>query len=62
MRQQKYCNPKDMIQFLLALCRQGDSSTTPASRDDALDRCFEECFEKVTPVAELDEVRQKLGI
>jgi len=60
MRQRKPCSPKDMILFLLALCCQDDSSTTPVSRDDALDKCFEECFEKVAPIADMEEMRQKL--
>ena len=62
MEQRKYCDPKDMIRFLLALCRQEDSSMTPVSRDDALDKCLEECSEKVTPVAGLEAMRQKLDV
>ena len=62
MQLRKYCEPKDMIRFLLALCRQDDSSTTPVSRDAVLDKCFEECSETVTPVAELEEVEQKLDV
>ena len=62
MEQRNYCDPKDMIRFLLALCRQDDSSKTPVPRDDALDKCFEECSEKVTPLADLKEMRQKLDV
>jgi len=62
MTPRKYCDPKDMIRFLLALCRQDDSSTTPVPRDDALDKCFEECSVKVAPVANLKEMRRKLDI
>ena len=60
MEQRKYCDPGDMIRFLLALCCQDDSSTTPVSRDEALNTCFGECLREVTPVANSDEMRQKL--
>jgi len=60
MQQRKHCSPKDMILFLLALCCQDDSSTGPVSRDDALDKCFKECSAKVAPIANLEEMRQKL--
>ena len=62
MEPRKYCSPKNMIRFLLALCRQDDSSTAPVSRDDALDKCFQECSDKVVPVTHLKEMRQKLDI
>ena len=51
-----------MIRFLLALCRQDDSSTTPVSHDDTLDKCFEDCFEKVALVVDLKEMGQKLDL
>ena len=62
MQTRQNCDPKDMVQFLLALCRHDDSSTTPVSRDDDFDTCFKECFKKVVPVANLEEMRQKLDI
>jgi len=62
MTPRKYCDPKDMIRFLLALRCQDDSSATPVSRDDALDKCFEECSKKVAPVANLKEMWRKLPI
>ena len=62
MKQQKPCNPEDMIRFLLALCCQDDSSTTPVSRNDTLDRCFKECSNKAAQVAQLKEMRQKLDV
>ena len=61
MEQQGDCDPEDMIRFLLALCCQDDSSTTPVSRDEVLDRRFEECFRKVIPVADSEEIQQRLN-
>ena len=60
MQYRKYCNPKDLIQFLLALCCQEDSSTTPVSRGEALDRCFDDCFGNVVPIANSSELVEKL--
>ena len=60
MDQRKYCDPEDMIRFLLGLCCQDDSSTTPVSCDETLDRCFEDCLRKVIPVANSEELRQRL--
>ena len=60
MSQRKYCDPEAMIGFLLALCCQDDSSTTPVSRDQTLDRVFEDCFGEVIPIANSLELRQKL--
>jgi hypothetical protein len=60
MNKRKYCDPEDMIQFLLALCCQDDSSMTPVSRDDTLDKRFEDCLGKVIPVANSDGLRQRL--
>ena len=60
MQLRKYCEPKDMIRFLLAFCCQDDSSTIPVSHDDALDECLEECSEKVAQVVDLEEMLQKL--
>ena len=61
MAQRKYCHPEDMIRFLLALCCQDDSSTAPVSRDEALNTRFGVCLREVTPVANSDEMRQKLN-
>jgi hypothetical protein len=60
MNQRKYCNPEDMILFLLALCCQDDSSTTPVSRDETLDKRFEDCSREVISIANSDELRQRL--
>ena len=60
MEQRKYCDPEDMIRFLLALCCQDDSSTSPVSRDEVLSTCFGECLREVTLVANSDEMKQKL--
>jgi len=60
MRQRKYCDPEDMIRFLLALCCQDDSSTTPVSRDEVLDGRFEDCMREAVPIANSDELREKL--
>ena len=61
MNQRQYCSPDDMVRFLLGLCCQDDSSMAPVSRDEALDKRFEECWRKVIPVANSDEMRQRLG-
>ena len=60
MRPRRYCDPKDMILFLLATCCQDDSKATPVSRDKTLDECFEECFRTVTPVANSDGLKRRL--
>ena len=60
MELRKYCDPKDMIRFLLALCCQDDSSTTPNSGDKALDKQFEDCLEKVNQIAGSDRLRKRL--
>ena len=60
MQCRKYCNPKDLIRFLLALCCKDDSLATPVSRDEALDRCFDDCFENVVPIANSGELVEKL--
>ena len=62
MDQQKYCDLENMIRFLLALCCQGDSSTTPPSREKSLDGLFEDCFTKVGPVATSLELRKELDV
>ena len=58
--QPEYCDPEALIQFLLALCCQDDASTTPISRDESLEKLFEDCFEKVIPVANSHELRKRL--
>ena len=60
MRSRRYCDPKDMILFLLATCCQDDSTATPVSRDKTLDQRFEDCFRTVTPVANCDELKRRL--
>ena len=60
MSRQRYCDPEAMIGFLLALCCQDHSSTTPVSRDQTLDKLFEDCFGKVILTANCSELRQKL--
>ena len=58
----QHCDPKDMIKFLLALCCQDGSSTTPISHNDLLDTCFNDCWNKVIRVANSEELRHKLDI
>ena len=60
MRQQKPCSPEDMIAFLLALCCRKDSSTTPLSRDEDLNKRIKACNEKVNPIAKSVELKGKL--
>ena len=60
MDQRKYCNPGDMVRFLLALCCQRDSLVAPVSRDETLEKRFEDCSRKVIPIANSDELRQRL--
>jgi hypothetical protein len=60
MQQQSRCKPEDIIRFFLAICCQGDFSTTPVSRDKILDTCFESCLEKVTEIAKCGELKEKL--
>jgi hypothetical protein len=60
MQQQKWCEPEDMIRFLLAICCQGDSSTTPVSRDEILETRFQSCLEKATEIANCSELEEKL--
>ena len=57
----EYCDPEDMIRFLLALCCQDDSSTIPAPRDEVLDRRFEDCMREAVPIINSDELREKLN-
>jgi hypothetical protein len=61
MRRRKHCDPEAMIRFLLALCCQNDSSTTPVSHDEVLDRRFEDCLREAIPVANSNEMRQRLN-
>jgi len=61
MQQRQTCHPEEMIRFLLALCCQDDSSTTPISRDDVLIERFEDCLRQVIPVANSEEVQEKLN-
>jgi len=60
MVQRKYCNPEDMVRFLLALCCQDHSSTTPISYDKTLDSRFGDCSRKVIPIANSDQLRRRL--
>ena len=60
MGQRKYCNPEDMVQFLLALCCQDDSSTAPVSRDETLDKRFGDCLREVIPIADSKELKGRL--
>jgi len=60
MGQRKYCNPEDMVRFLLALCCQDDSLTTPISRNETLDRRFRDCSGKVIEIANSEELRRRL--
>jgi len=60
MHQRKQCKPDDMIRFLLALCCRDDSSTTAVSRDEVLDRRFEDCMREAIPIANSDELRRRL--
>ena len=61
MGQRKYCNPEDMVQFLLALCCQDDSSTVPISRDEILDKRFGDCLREVIPIADSKELTGRLN-
>jgi hypothetical protein len=60
MLQRRLCEPEDMIRFLLAICCQSDSSTTPVSRDEILDTCYKDCLEKATEIAKCGELKEKL--
>ena len=60
MKQEKFCEPEDMIRYLLAICCQEDSSTSPISRGDVLDTRFNECLAGVAKIAESEELKGKL--
>jgi hypothetical protein len=60
MRQRKYCDPEDIVRFLLALCCQDDSLPTAISHDEVLDTRFDNCLREVIPVANSIEMRRKL--
>ena len=60
MKQRKYCNLKDMVQFLLALCCCDDSSTTPNSLDETVKTRFDDCLRSAAKIASSDELKEKL--
>ena len=60
MKQEKLCEPEDMVRFLLAICCQDDSSTTPVSRSNVLDTCFTKCLADVAKIAQSDKLKEKL--
>jgi len=60
MGQQKYCDPEDMVRFLLAICCQDHPSTTPVSRDETLESRFGDCSRKVIQVANSEDLRRML--
>ena len=60
MQERKYCNPEDMVRFLLSLCCQDDSSTTGVSRDDTVDGRFENCLRAVTAIANSRDLWERL--
>jgi hypothetical protein len=61
MAQRKRCHPKDMIMFLLAFCCREDSSQTAVSRDDDLNKRFEDCYERIIPIANDVILKEKLN-
>ena len=60
MKKRKHCSPEDMVQFLLALCCQDDSSTAAVSRDETLDRRYNDCLREVTSIADSPDLRERL--
>jgi hypothetical protein len=50
-----------MIMFLLALCCREDSSQTAVSHDDDLNKQFEDCYERIIPIANNDKLKEKLN-
>ena len=59
MKQEKFCEPEDMIRFLLGICCQDDSSTTPVSRNSILDTCFTKCLAEVAKIAQSEELKER---
>ena len=60
MKKRKHCSPEDMVQFLLALCCQDDSSTAAVSCDETLDQRYNDCLREVTPIADSPDLRERL--
>jgi hypothetical protein len=60
MKERKYCNPEDMIMFLLAVCCRGDLLANPARSDKDLNKSFHDCRKSVIPIAKSAALKQKL--
>ena len=60
MEKRKYCNPEDMVLFLLALCCQDDSSTAAVSRDEIISRRFKDCLREVNQIANSPDLWKQL--
>ena len=59
MGKRQSCNPMDMVRFLLAFCCDGDSPGT--LRDtQVLNERFGDCWKKVVPVANSEEMKKRL--
>jgi hypothetical protein len=59
MEKCQYCNPMDMVLYFLARCCEDNLSDT--RRDSqVLRECFGECWGKVVPVANSDEMKKRL--
>ena len=57
MKQKKHCNPEDMVKFLLALCCQDNPSAT---LDKDVDKRLNDCYKSVLPLANCNELRERL--
>ena len=60
MKQRQLCDPEDMVLFLLALCRQSDSSDTSVSRSEDLEQCFDDCLKVAVNVANSPAMKERL--
>ena len=60
MEKRKYCNPEDMVLFLLALCCQDDSSTAAVSRDEIINKRFKDCLREVNQIANSPDLWKQL--
>ena len=60
MKQRRYCNPQDMVMFLLALSCRDDSSAAPVFRGKDLDKRFYDCHKSVVSIANCVDLREKL--
>ena len=60
MEEHEYCDPEDMVMFLLAICCQGNYSPAHVSRDNLLDERFNACYSSVIPIANCPGLREKL--